>query len=386
MIMIKDKEVLDDDKIFLKLIEDSGYKIYNATQNSFEEEVLNTLEQIVKVLLGPEVLNINITIKIHLINCTNINASVCKCGDTYYISLFRGVITDLRDFVKSFVIKNFPFDFFQQHFKNIKEDKGTFFEFFNEDDIKHYKLANQIATNILFMIVYHEIGHIFSGHIDSTKANTLYLEVSNNKKDGMISQAKEFMADFFSLNNSLVIYNSLYRNNKEEFIYNHCCYLISLYSLYIYFENNRGQHSNKYETYEKLYERTHPHPAVRLLYMMDLIESELEFELKKLFNVSWLKSDNEKEILSTINCISYIAICEFSLKMESEYRLVNKCYENRSLRIRQLIQNIASDLYDETFQKVAIVKFRGIGRVTDKYVNDILKSNDYLGKYDVEER
>ena len=116
--------------------------------------------------------------------------------------------------------------------------------------------------------------------------------------------------------------------------------------------------------------------------MMDLLSEENEFELKELFKVEWLTDDNEKEILNLINVLPYGAICEFSLNLSSEYRLINKVYEERMLRLRQLIQNIASDLCEETYNKVTFVGYLHIGRVADKYVDDLLQQNDLIGKYD----
>ena len=52
------------------------------------------------------------------------------------------------------------------------------------------------------------------------------------------------------------------------------------------------------------------------------------------------------------------------------------------LRLRQLIQNIASDLCEETYNKVTFVGYLHIGRVADKYVDDLLQQNDLIGKYD----
>ena len=44
------------------------------------------------------------------------------------------------------------------------EGHSGIINFFSEVDHEHFQLANNIANNILFLIVYHEMGHIISGH------------------------------------------------------------------------------------------------------------------------------------------------------------------------------------------------------------------------------
>jgi hypothetical protein len=391
---MKEKEKNDNlnstaDDEYFKLLGNKGYEIFNPPINSQEKNVLDGLSSIIKNFLGPQVLDIDIKVKIYLINNAMINAAVCKRGNTYYISLFRGVITDLKDFVLNFIMNNFPYDFFQKQFGKLYENQTSVFEFFKECDCEHYQLANNIANNILFLIVYHEMGHIFSGHQEKINAEyEFFMEASQDKGGNMLTQARELMADFFSMINALGVYDYNHHESLEEYAFNHCCYLISLYSLYIYFEKNnyKNKEENTFGIYEELFERSHPHPAIRLLYMMDFLDAETEHELKELFKVNWLTKDNETEILKQINGASYCAICEFSLKLSYDFRLVNKIYENRSLRIRQLVQNIASDLYEETYREVAIIKLQGIGRIADGYVDEVLQANELLGKYDAIEK
>lgn len=378
---------LNDDDEYFKLLENKKYKIFYPNENSQEEFILKTLQELVELFVGSKVLDINIKVKIYLIDDTMINAAVCKRGNTYYISLFRGIINDLKDFVLNFVMTNFPYDFFQRQFERLYEEQFGVIEFFNEIDCEHYNLANNIANNILFLIVYHEIGHILSGHqeIYLNIEDVFWLETNQDKKGNMLFQAKELMADFFGMINALGVYNFSHHESLEEYAFYQCSYLISLYSLYIYFDKNNHSYDseNLLGTYEELFQRSHPHPAIRLLYMMDFLSNEIEFELKSLFKVKWLTEDNATETLRQIDGISYCAICEFSLLLPPEFRLLNKVYENRSIRLRQLVQNIASDLFEETYHKVTFVGFKGFGRVSDKYVEDLLQASNLFGKYDV---
>lgn len=86
-----------------------------------------------------------IKVKIYLINDSVINATVCKIENTYYISLFSGAITHLKDFVSYFVMSNFLYDFFEKQFGNLYENQGSIFEFFKECDCEYYQLVNNIA-------------------------------------------------------------------------------------------------------------------------------------------------------------------------------------------------------------------------------------------------
>ncbi|MDF2700757.1 MAG: hypothetical protein K0Q49_2320, partial [Haloplasmataceae bacterium] len=183
---MKEKEKNDNlnstaDDEYFKLLGNKGYEIFNPPINSQEKNVLDGLSSIIKNFLGPQVLDIDIKVKIYLINNAMINAAVCKRGNTYYISLFRGVITDLKDFVLNFIMNNFPYDFFQKQFGKLYENQTSVFEFFKECDCEHYQLANNIANNILFLIVYHEMGHIFSGHQEKINAEyEFFMEASQD--------------------------------------------------------------------------------------------------------------------------------------------------------------------------------------------------------------
>ena len=373
-----------DEEEYFKLLEEKGYKIFNPDKNSREELILGALQEILEIFVGPKVLNMNIRVEIYMINDEMINAAVCKRGDSYYITIFRGVINGLRDFILNFVMPNFPFDFFLSQFEKIYEEQPGIFNYFNEMDCEHFQLANNIANNILFLIVYHEMGHILCGHqeISLNDVSDFWMESNRDKEGNILFQARELMADYYGMINALGVYNHRHHANFEEYAFYQCTYLISLYSLYIYFERGSYNKTNPLGTYEELFQRSHPHPAIRLLYMMDLMSEENEFELKQLYEVGWLTVDNEKELLPSIDAMAYGAICIFSRNLSPEFRLVNKVYEERVLRLRQLIQNIASDLCEETYNKVTFVESLHIGRVADAYVDGLLQQNNLIGKYD----
>ncbi|MBD5535855.1 MAG: hypothetical protein HDQ99_09415 [Lachnospiraceae bacterium] len=378
------KNNLTDDEKYFKLLEEKGYKVFIPDKDSPEALIIETLQNILEVFVGPDDLDINIRVKIFMINNDMINAAVCKRGDSYYITIFRGVINGLRDFILNFVMPNFPYEYFHTQFEKMYEGQSGIINFFGEMDHEHFQLANNIANNILFLIVYHEMGHILSGQqeICLNDVDDFWMESNQNKRGSMLFQAKELIADYYGMINSLGICNYRFHTSFEEYSFYQCIYLISLYSLYIYFERGDDNKICPLGTYEELFQRSHPHPAIRLLYMMDLLSGENEYELKQLFKVEWLAKYNEKELFPLIDAMAYGAICEFSLNLSPEFRLVNKVYEKRTLRLRQLIQNIASDLCEETYNKVTFVGSLQIGRVADKYVDDLLQQNDLIGKYD----
>lgn len=376
---------LNDDEEYFKLLEEKGYKVFIPTPDSQEALTMKALEEVIAVFVGEEVLNLNIKVKIFMVNNEMINAAACKRGDVYYITIFRGVINALRDFILNFVMPNFPYEFFESQFEKLYEGSPGVISFFNETDCEHFRLANNIANNILFLIVYHEMGHILSGHqeICLSAEDDFWMESNRDRGGGLLFQAREFMADYYSMVNALGVYNFSHHASFEEYAFYQCTYLISLYSLYIYFERENYKKTAPLGTYEELFQRSHPHPAIRLLYMMDLLSIENEFELKQLLKVEWLTEGNEKTLLLSIDVLAYGAICMFSRNLSPEFRLINKVYEERILRLRQLIQNVASDLCKETYSEVTFVGSLRIGRVADQYVDDLLEQNDVIGKCDV---
>lgn len=372
----EDTNMMDDDSKYFSLLGSMGYKIFVPQIDSFEERVLGELRSIMKELLGQKILNTNIKAKIYLIDNANINGSVCKCGSTYYISLFRGVIGGLKDFVSSFILDRLPYEFFNEKFSKIYEIKHNVFYFFKEGECEHYQLANYITNNILLLVLYHELGHILCGHQETmSMEGSVFMEANQNKKASILSQSKEFMADFFSMISTLSVYDSTYHDSLEEYTFNHCCYLIALYSLYIYFEGYQIQKDDSIGTYEELFERSHPHPAVRLQYMMDFMQIQTVYELRDVLKPKWFNKDEEKKILGEIEIKSYIAMLKFSSNLPDEFQLVNRSFGVSGMRLRRVIQNIASDLYEETYREVAIIELQEIARYPDEYVDEFIQGN-----------
>lgn len=74
------------------IMQAKGYGIYNVLPDSKEENILEILQYITDMLVGEEVLNLGIQVKVAFYNDASINATVVKCGETYYISLSIGVL------------------------------------------------------------------------------------------------------------------------------------------------------------------------------------------------------------------------------------------------------------------------------------------------------
>lgn len=361
------KEEEKDDKAYLQLMRAKGYEIYNALPDSPEEDILKTLQHITDVLVGEEVLNLGIQVKVAFYNDASINAAVVKCNETYYIGLSIGVLHELAPFTENFIMKYLPYDFLEEKFGSVKLHFVKLYSFFEEGDIERPQLANHIANQILLLLLYHELGHIFSGHQELCNgASELYMEAVSSEKEDILSQAKEFMADFFSVANAIL---SCYNGNVssiETVSYCQSLCLISLYSLYLYFEKNTA-----YGTYEELFHRSHPHPAVRLAYMQDFLDAEMVFQLGQVRKVHWFMQEQKK--LGTEICTTALqALVGFTINM-GDSQLIEESFEIRSIRLRCLIQNVANDLYEEVYRDMALVKFKEIGAMNYDYVKEMME-------------
>lgn len=360
-----------DDKEFLEFLKNKGYKVYNTILDTKEEKMQVILQSVIDKLVGPEYLNLNINVKLVFLTNSDINASVIKIGETYYISLFIGTLREVGPFVQNIIMEKLSKELIEEGFGDINFNSLGMYSFFDEENIENKKnrnLANFIANNILLLLVYHELGHIFSGHQEFEHYQEMHMEAVNFEKQDILAQAKEFMADFFSLTN---VINIFYRNNTETIervIQCHALCLCSLYSLYLYFD--RGEQGN---TYEELFHRSHPHPAVRLTYMMDFADSEVEFQLGQIYQPEWFKG-KESEFTQEICAKAMWILSGFITEINcNEANLMEKSFEICNLRIRCLIQNVANDLYEETYRDKALVKLKEIGTVGYDYIKNMIE-------------
>ena len=94
------------DAKYLKLLEAKGYRLFNPKTNSQEENVLDGLRHLIKVFLGPETLNIDIKVKIYLIDNAMINT--------------KGTPT-ISDLVRSMKVMKVPMEEIIDTLKMIKE-------------------------------------------------------------------------------------------------------------------------------------------------------------------------------------------------------------------------------------------------------------------------
>lgn len=279
--MIKDEICIEYEKKISSL--KCPLFLYEYKDDSMEEiirlQMVDVLER-----LSEEILDKKLNFYIFWIDDDSVNASVVKIENAYCIGLFRGIITSLIDHINTFYVNGIEIvdnSFLlpeKMYFKVMddSEDKG--------------RLGNYIFTMSFFYIIMHEFGHILCGHEDKENINfrNMNFEQNAEKKGGYKSQAKEYMADFYGIANSLNMMLASFHSSKEEIINCVGLYLTAVQSIFWIF--NVTKKSLEESDCSK---DTHPHPIVRMGYFLDLIELELSHSLHMF--------DRRKELSFTID-------------------------------------------------------------------------------------
>lgn len=243
--------------------------LYEYEDDSMEE---NIRRQMVSVLedISERIIGKKMSFYIFWIDNDSVNASVVKIKNAYCIGLFRGIITSLIDHINTFYVNGIEIVD-----NSFMLPRKMYFKVLNDSEDKG-KLGNYIFTMSFFYIVMHEFGHILCGHEDKDSLNFKNMNFEQNveKKGGYKSQAKEYMADFYGIANSLNMMLASFHSSPKEIINCVGLYLTAVQSIFWIF--NVTKKSLEESDCSK---DTHPHPVVRMGYFLDLIELELSHSL-----------------------------------------------------------------------------------------------------------
>ena len=297
----------------------------------------------------------NITLRINIPSKLILNASVRKIRDKeYYINIYPGCL-NLYHSIEC-ITDNYNEDDLKTFFRF--EQLGIFER--HEKDTYRDKLNNLFATVILLHIFWHEIGHIYAGHVDSMRE---YFEFTSSKKGCYSKQEQEMVADWISTKQVFkLIYGFAIESkvkNLDELI-TALKQLVELYwiTLTIEFQIFDSIHIGKVEDFSTL---NHPHPSVRLLYS---IEAILE-ALMDIFNSFGLDDAAEEiavKLVNDIYCIilSFLQITDspiFDVAIDDKRTI--ECY----ITLRELP-------YSDEYEKNV---FLHLDRLSDSYKENINK-------------
>jgi len=221
-------------------------------------------------------------IKVCLINNSEMNATIKKYGDTYYIGVFAGTFLVLDNLFMRMLAHPGLF----QEFGNVGVEKEPekVYEIRTSDYVHVYDLmegmiypqdvdrvlvANELKTLVVNFIMYHEYGHIMNGHYDYVHALHAYAfsespvpGVEPPALDSVFSQVCELDADMYANDQMLLKLGALVMDVADlRKIYRDLKTAVYLYSfaLYSYRKLMDGPQSKEFD----INVATHPPASVR---------------------------------------------------------------------------------------------------------------------------
>lgn len=247
---------------------DKSLSLLIYEEKSLEFELANDLEFLIKES-SKQYLKDPICVRFFWIDHCDVNACVTKIDDTYCVGLFSGITTCLIDHIKTF---------YQDGLEELEgielPSKNLYFDVL-KDDSKQGKLGNYIFTLAFFYLAMHEYGHILCGHCDKMLSRNLFFEQNKDAKGCYEAQAKEYMADFYGVANSLTLMLCSFLNNLSDIGIITTLYITAVHSIFWIF-NARTVPLGCCDCSIM----THPHPMVRMGYFFQLIEDELQHSLE----------------------------------------------------------------------------------------------------------
>lgn len=308
--------------------------------------------------------NIKIVVVKERLQC---NAFVRKVGKTYFIAINDYILAYYKDLIHETYLNSENYEqliTFTAEYGSISEMNKIYFNprdmvyysFFNTPDIKYNTFANLVFNNILYMIIFHELGHVLGGHLEENDEDkNIFYELQTNETGNIREQGKELIADFYGVINTVrtsLIYNT---DNVEKMTAVIALLKFSAWCMLSFFSRANFESPNfkiSFQEYKEINNKfRHPPLEVRLYYITTFIEREVSFHLKQTFKPSWFSSltENQKEvkinqmIKDSIALLSFITLKD-GVNIKMDYKSI---YTSRMLEYYHYLRHYASLVNDE---------------------------------------
>lgn len=316
-------------ELLLKKV-DKNLSLLFCEEDSLELELADGLEHLI-IDSSKQYLEHPICVRFFWIDNHEVNACVTKIEDIYCIGLFTGITTSLIQHIKKF---------YQNGLGDLEgielPSKNLYLDVLN-DESKQGKLGNYIFTLAFFYLAMHEYGHILCGHCDKKMSMSLFFEDDKNTKGCYNEQAKEYMADFYGIANSLSLMLCSYLTNLSDIGIITTLYITAVHSIFWIFNDG-------FIPLEKCNcnVMTHPHPMVRMGYFFELIEIELQHSLEIFEKHKQLKIkiDNAAEHIVSAAIEDFVNIISRGDMNFAIYDLLNKKCDREIKRISEAVKEI----------------------------------------------
>ncbi len=312
-------------------------------EKSLEFKLANALEFLIKES-SKEYLENPICVRFFWIDHCDVNACVTKIDDTYCVGLYSGITTSLIDHIKTF---------YQDGLGELEgielPSKNLYFDVL-KDDSEQGRLGNYIFTLAFFYLAMHEYGHILCGHCDKMLSMSLFFEQNKDVKGGYDAQAKEYMADFYGVANSLNLMLCSFLDTASDIGIIICLYITAIHSIFWIF-NARNVPLDCCDCSIM----THPHPMVRMGYFFQLIEDELQhslemFERRKKLTI---KENNAAEKITNAAIEDF---CNFISRSSMTFAVDDLMSEKCDDEIKKIIESVYK--IKEYYRDAALIDYK----------------------------
>lgn len=239
----------------------------------YKDDIIKFLEKEVNLILKDQYI-----VKIVIESEDRLNATVEKIKDEedkYLIRIYSGLIGGIPYLLEKYLVRLDANDLL--YFKDF-----NFFNFLrildpskyndlSEEDTRLLTLQKLFNTSILLNVVFHEIGHILSGHLQ----NMNLISEENDSINTIASQEKEMVADWYGakiLFEHIIYISRYYEINTIDFSNAKKLFtkplVFTILSLYLMFNLFEGEYNFNIE---ELLKYKHPHPRVRLFYTLEAV-------------------------------------------------------------------------------------------------------------------
>ena len=230
-----------------------------------------------------------------------------------------------------------------------RSSKNLYFDVL-KDDSEQGRLGNYIFTLAFFYLAMHEYGHILCGHCDKMLSMSLFFEQNKDAKGGYDAQAKEYMADFYGVANSLNLMLCSFLDTSSDIGIIICLYITAIHSIFWIF-NARNAPLDCCDCSIM----THPHPMVRMGYFFQLIEDELQhslemFERRKKLTI---KENNAAEQITNAAIEDF---CNFISRSSMTFAVDDLMSEKCDDEIKKIIESVYK--IKEYYRDAALIDYK----------------------------
>lgn len=389
---------MGDFKEFKDKLERSGRKVIDDESIRKKTDIWNYYVKSLISSFGDSIQLDPANVEIVVVEEENLkcNAFVQKVGKTYFIAINKYILRFYQDRIQDVFLKNDNYirlKLFSEETKSVADMNelffkigGPYYSFFNSPDLKYNIFANIVYNNILYLIIFHEFGHIITGQLENKDSQNAFFELRNQSLGNLEDQGKEFLADYYGTINTLrtaICFNTL---DLKKFTTVIGLLKFSVWCMLSFFTIGFTEYDLEldFKNYlEKNSRFKHPPISVRLYYIHLMIDSEVPFHLNKTFRPDWYQrvgSNAKKRLIYAIQSHSQRIMMELIgreyLEKDVALRYGEDVLNSLTVEYYYEVRKYAS-LISKKLQTKSFVKFTVEEEITESEQVELKKLKEF---------